>query len=95
VLEAGEPVAVGAVRRRRQRDTLLHLSSADSSQTTAAVLAVLASCGSDTLVSAPGENAVLRPLLEHGWRILDQDVFCATDVELVDQHRLIPHPGLL
>jgi GNAT superfamily N-acetyltransferase len=95
VLEAGEPVAVGAVGRRRQRDTLLHLSSCDQSQTPAAVFAVLASCGSDTLVSVPGENEVLGPLLDHGWTIVDQDVFCASEVDLVDQHRLIPHPGLL
>jgi GNAT superfamily N-acetyltransferase len=95
VLEAGEPVAVGCVGRRRHRDTLLHLSSIDRAVTQDAVLSVLATCGDDVLVAVPGENPTLVPLLEAGWRVLDHDILCATDSSLIDARTLIPHPGLL
>lgn len=94
-LEGGQPVAVGCVGRRRERDTLLHLSSLDASFARDAVLAVLSTCGDDVLAAVPGEHPALVPLLEAGWRLMEHDVLCASEEGLIDARRLVPHPGLL
>jgi hypothetical protein len=38
---------------------------------------------------------VLRPLLEAGFRVVDRDVFLASDPAIVDSARLVPNPGML
>lgn len=96
VVSDGErPVAVGCVTRTRAQHTLTHLSTVDASCLRDAVTALQPFCGSDLLLSVPGENAVLPLLLELGWRIVDLDVYCASEPDLWDASRVLPHPGFV
>jgi GNAT superfamily N-acetyltransferase len=42
-----------------------------------------------------GPHPVLRSLLECGFRVVDRDVYLASDPTIVDPVRLIPNPGML
>ncbi len=42
-----------------------------------------------------GPHPVLRLLLECGFRVVDRDVYLASDPTIVDPARLIPNPGML
>ena len=48
-----------------------------------------------TSLCVPGPHPVLPLLLDAGFRVVDRDVFLATDEALVDPHRLLPDPSLL
>ena len=96
VVSDGErPVAAGCVTRTRARHTLTHLSAVDASCLPDAVTALRPFCGSDLLVSVPGENPVLPLLLDLGWRVVDLDVYCASEPDLWDATRVLPHPGFV
>jgi hypothetical protein len=43
----------------------------------------------------PGPHPALRPLLDAGARIRDRDTFMASQPDLVDPTRLLPHPAFL
>jgi hypothetical protein len=43
----------------------------------------------------PGENPVLPLLLDLGWRVVDLDVYCASEPDLWDATRVLPHPGFV
>ena len=47
------------------------------------------------LVTVQGPSPVLRPLLEHGFRIAGRDQYMASEPDLIDPARLIPNPGML
>jgi hypothetical protein len=47
------------------------------------------------LVTVQGPSPVLRPLLEHGFRVADRDQYMASEPDLIDPARLIPNPGML
>jgi hypothetical protein len=75
--------------------SLSHLAVVDASAMPD-VLAAAATWGGDELqVSVPGANRVLPVLLEAGWRIVDQDTYCASAPDLLDVDRVLPHGGLL
>ena len=48
-----------------------------------------------TSVCVPGPHPVLPVLLRFGLRIVDRDLFAATDPHLVDPERILPDPSLL
>ena len=48
-----------------------------------------------TSVCVPGPHPVLPALLRFGFRIVDRDLFMATDTDLVDPERILPDPSLL
>jgi GNAT superfamily N-acetyltransferase len=48
-----------------------------------------------TSVCVPGPHPALPVLLRFGFRIVDRDMFAATDAGLVDPERLLPDPSLL
>jgi len=48
-----------------------------------------------TSVCVPGPHPVLPALLRFGFRIVDRDLFMATDPGLVDPERILPDPSLL
>jgi GNAT superfamily N-acetyltransferase len=54
-----------------------------------------ASAHPPTSVCVPGPHPVLPLLLRFGFRIVDRDLFTATDPGLVDPERLLPDPSLL
>lgn len=95
VLEGETPVAVGCLARSRARYTLLHLAVVDRSLMVGAICAVTTLVPDAVLLAIAGHSAAVPVAVEAGWRIVDHDVYCASDPELFDPERLIPHPGLL
>lgn len=95
VLDAETPVAVGCLARSRMRFTLLHLSVVDPSVQVEALSAVGTVTTGDVLVAAPGPSAATPALVNAGWRIVDQDIYCSSDAGLTDATRLLPHPGFV
>jgi GNAT superfamily N-acetyltransferase len=94
-----EVAAIGYARDRqaapiRVLDRLLIHPDADPVTATIAARA-RAGRSSPVLGCLLGPNPALRPLLESGFRIVDRDLFLATDPDLVDPVRLIPNPGML
>ena len=39
--------------------------------------------------------AALPMLVDAGWRVIEHDLYCASEPGLMDAERLLPHPGLL
>jgi hypothetical protein len=59
-------------------------------------LSAAASLATDNLmVAVAGPSQGVRFLLDAAWRVREHDIYCASESELIDPHRLIPHPGLL
>jgi hypothetical protein len=52
-------------------------------------------CGDDVLVAVPGVNRSVPVLVDAGWRVVEHDLYCASEPGLMDPERLLPHPGLL
>ena len=48
-----------------------------------------------TSVCVPGPHPVTPLLLDAGFRVVDRDIFLATDEDIVDPRRLLPDPSLL
>jgi GNAT superfamily N-acetyltransferase len=96
----GRPAAVGAAatRLRAPGGQLLRLRIAPDADPVAAVLATVGVVGErlgPPALALPGPHPALRPLLEAGARIMDRDTFMASDRDLVDPERLLPHPAYL
>ncbi len=96
----GRRAAVGAAaaRLRAPGGQLLRLRIAPNEDPTGTVLAAIRFVG-DSLgppaLALPGPHPALRPLLDAGARIVDRDTFMASDRDLVDPERLLPHPAYL
>jgi GNAT superfamily N-acetyltransferase len=97
--EAGEPVAFAYARAKqassaRALDRLLVRPGADP---VAPIIAGLlrAGGGHDIQACIPGPNPILPILLDHGFRIVDQDQHLASHPDIVDPARFLPNPGLL
>lgn len=88
-------LAVGVTVRNRAMHTLSRLACVDGSAMPAAASAAARWCGDDVLVAVPGTNSALPTLVDAGWRIIEHDLYCASDPGLMDPERLLPHPGLL
>lgn len=95
VLDGDTPIAVGCTFRNRSVHTLGRLAAVDSSVMRDALAAAGRWCGDDLLLSAPGANPVVPMLVDAGWRVVEHDLYCASEPDLVDTDRLLPHPGLL
>lgn len=95
VLDGDTPVAVGCISRSRDRHTLLHMAAVDKSVMTEAVSAVVTLASSSVLLAAPGMSIAVPFLVDAGWRVIEHDLYCATETDLIDAERMIPHPGLL
>lgn len=95
VLDGDSTVAVGCTVRHRSAHTLGRLVGMDQSVMTEALAAAGRWCGDDLLLSAPGMNPVVPMLVGAGWRVVEHDLYCASEPNLVDADRLLPHPGLL
>ena len=94
-LEGETPVAVGCLARSRVRYTLLHMAVVDRSLMVDAICAVTSLATDAVLLAIAGTALAVPATVEAGWRIVDHDVYCASDPELFDAERLVPHPGLL
>ena len=99
VLHAGEAVA-GGYGRDRQIGTARVLDRlvvrADHEPVGPIFAALLrAARGGDVRATLPGENPVVRPLLEAGFRLEDRDTYMASERDLFDPVRLLPNPGML
>jgi GNAT superfamily N-acetyltransferase len=104
VADASGPVAVGCARTAqaspiRALERLVIRPGVDPVGPVIAALRRTGSgpAGATRLVHAtvPGPHPALRPLLEHGMRIVDRDQFMATAAGLVDPSRLLPSGGML
>ena len=89
------PVAVGCSIGSGGVHSIGRLACVDASVVSAALSAAARELGSDVMVSVPGTNPALPMLLAAGWRILEHDLYCSSQPELIDPLRLLPHPGLL
>jgi GNAT superfamily N-acetyltransferase len=95
VRNGDEVVAVGAVGGEGLTYGLSHLVSSHSSHAAESVVAVLGSLDGEGLVAIPGPHPGVAPLVGSGWRIVDVDMFAATDDHLVDPQLVCPHSGLM
>jgi GNAT superfamily N-acetyltransferase len=95
VLDRDEPVAVGCLSRSRARHTLLHMAVIDRSFMTESVSVAANLAPESVLMAVPGMSAAVPFLVGAGWQVIDHDVYCASETELFDAERLVPHPGLL
>ncbi len=93
------PLALGHARAssRSTARSLGRLVIRPDTDPVAPIIAALRRAGHDGRVSTtvPGPNPVLRLLLEHGFRIEDQDQAMASDPDLVDPRYLLPNPAML
>jgi hypothetical protein len=94
-MEGDTPVAVGCLSRSRDRYTLLHMAVVDKSLMNDSVSAAATLAPSSVLLAAPGVSAVVPYLVDAGWRVIEHDLYCATETDLVEAERMIPHPGLM
>ena len=97
---AGTPVATGLWRRRIRGigHWLDHLQVAPTADPLPALLAALhygARFGDRGGACVPGPSPVVGPLLDAGFRIVDRDVFMASDPAVVDPEREVVNTGLL
>jgi GNAT superfamily N-acetyltransferase len=96
----GDAVAALGYARVRQAvpirvlDRLVIHPDAEPVATTIAALA-RAGRGGPVHACLLGPHPVLRPLLDVGFRVVDRDVFLASDPAIVDPARLVPNPGML
>ena len=90
------PVAVGCTVRNRTMHTLSRLARARRVDDAGGDWRRPRRwCGDDLLVAVPGVNPVVPMLVDAGWRVVEHDLYCASEPDLVDPERLLPHPGLL
>jgi GNAT superfamily N-acetyltransferase len=100
VIRDGSAVAAFGYARTRQAvpirvlDRLVIHPDADPVATSIAALD-RAGRGGPVHVCLLGPHTVLRSLLEHGFRVVDRDVYLASDPAIVDPIRLVPNPGML
>jgi hypothetical protein len=99
VRDGGAVAAFGYARARqafpmRVLDRLVIHPDADPVATTIAALA-RAGRGGPVHACLLGPHPVLRPLLKAGFRVVDRDVFLASDPGIADPLRLVPNPGML
>ena len=95
VLDGATPVAVGCLSRSRTTFTLLHLSAIDRAVMVDALNAVAGLTPAELMIAAPGHSVVVSHVIAAGWRVVDRDIYCASEAELFDADRLLLHPGLL
>lgn len=99
VLDADGPVAAGYGRARQRSDdrVLDRLVLRPDADPVAPILAAVrrAGRGGGVRVVVPGPNAVLVPLLERGFKVVDRDQYMASEDDLVDPRHVLPNPGML
>ncbi|MEO8106109.1 MAG: GNAT family N-acetyltransferase [Actinomycetes bacterium] len=95
VLDGTVPVAVGCAVNSRGVRSLGRLAFGDPAGAGHAFAAAARWCGDDVLVAVPGESDVVPMAVESGWRVVELDIYCATEPGLIDPKRLLPHPGLM
>ncbi len=88
-------VAVGCSVRNRTMHTLGRLACMDEALLPEALSAAARWCGDDVMVAVPGVNRGVPTLVGAGWKIVEHDIYCASESGLMDPTRLLPHPGLL
>lgn len=88
-------VAVGCTARNRTMHTIGRLVCVEEWLLPDVLVAAARWCGDDVMVAVPGVNRALLMLVEAGWRIVEHDIYCASEPDLIDPGRLLPHPGLL
>lgn len=93
--EGDDVVAVGVLARSRARHAVLHLSAVDPALTADALVTLARQVPGLVMTAVPGMSAAAPRLLKAGWRLIDNDLYCASEPDLVDPRQLIPHPGLL
>jgi GNAT superfamily N-acetyltransferase len=100
VIRDGSEVAAFGYARTRQAvpirvlDRLVIHPDADPVATTITAL-TRTGRGGPVHLCLLGPHPVLRPLLECGFRVVDRDVYLASDPAIVDPVRLVPNPGML
>jgi hypothetical protein len=71
------------------------VSSADAANAVTSVISFLAESGPGPVNTAlPGPHPSVRVVLDAGIPITAHDLFCATELGLVDPVRRLPNPGL-
>ena len=95
VLDGKNQVAVGCTVRNRTMHTLSRLACSEDSIMPEVTVAAARWCGDDVLVAVPGVNRSVPVLVDAGWRVVEHDLYCASEPGLMDPERLLPHPGLL
>ena len=88
-------LAVGCTVRNEAMHTLSRLACEEGSLMPDVVAAAARFCGDDVLVAVPGTNRAAPMLVAAGWRVVEHDLYCASEPDLMDSERLLPHPGLL
>jgi GNAT superfamily N-acetyltransferase len=96
----GKPAAAGSVGGASPEYGISHMavhaSLADEGARDA-VLAVLASLEApdgQALVCLPAPHPATRSLLSAGWRVVEFDIYMASEFGLIDARRLVPSPAL-
>jgi GNAT superfamily N-acetyltransferase len=95
----GALVAAGTVAGHGDEYGIVHLAVAPELTDDGArdaVLTLLASLdapGGRARVCLPAPHPAVRPLLEAGWRVTDQDLYMASDPGLLDARRAVPSPS--
>jgi GNAT superfamily N-acetyltransferase len=99
VVQAGRPIAAVHARLRRTGvDRWINrlVMSPDADPVAVLVAAYRHAAEGGRIGSClPGPSPALRPLLESGWRIIDQDTFMASNPALFDATRRISDGGIL
>jgi hypothetical protein len=97
----GQPVAAGTVGGSPAEYGISHLaidpastSDEDAADAVMAVLAWLNPPDGQAHVRLPAPHPATRPLLAHGWRVDEFDLYMASEPGLLDPRRLVPSPAL-
>jgi GNAT superfamily N-acetyltransferase len=102
VRRAGELLATGTVAGHGDEYGIVHLAAApemsdagarDAVLTLLARLGALGAPGGRARVCLPAPHPAVRPLLEAGWRVTDQDLFMSSEPGLLDPRRAVPSPS--
>ncbi len=90
-------LAIGRARQASEARVVDRLLIRPGADPVAPVLASLrrTARGGAVIASLLGPSPVLPVLLDHGFRVVDRDVYMASDPGLVDPARFIPNPGML